>query len=154
MRLPDKLSANTHEAARINLIIDYLRSLTPRPSATVDVSHTPFGVIHTALRNNLRRNWPPPIYDKTKYYLVGDWVWVRAADTICTAGVIDPLTGLTVKSLPGLWRCLQASGPVVTTPPGNAAGTYYRIPQTPYPTPDDPTAENMIWLLISPAVNC
>ena|GEM_PF-4295908 len=140
-RLPDKLSANTHEAVRINLIIDYLRSLTPHNSAT-------------ALRNNLRRNWPPPIYDKTKYYLVGNWVWVRAADTICTAGVIDPLTGLTVKSLPGLWRCLRASGPVVTTPPGNAAGTYYRIPQTPYPTPDDPTAKNMFWLLISPAVNC
>ena len=90
-------------------------------------------------------SWPPTIYSKTETYDAGAWAWVKTSDTITTAGVTDPDTGLTVLSKAGLWRCLKAAAPV-TNPGGLPAGTYYHIPQGPYPTPDDPTASNMFWM--------
>ena len=97
--------------------------------------------------------WPPVPYDITKTYSLGDWVWVKSTDAIVTTGVTDPDTGNTVKAIAGLYRALQSVSPVVN-PAGLPAGTFYRIPQVPYPTPDDPTASNMYWLKMGAPVYC
>jgi hypothetical protein len=46
MRLPNRLNGDSPVANSVNQIIDYLRSLTPRNSATSRVTHTHNGVIH------------------------------------------------------------------------------------------------------------
>jgi len=43
MRLPNKLVTDSPVATTVNQIIDYIRSLTPRNSATSGVMHTPNG---------------------------------------------------------------------------------------------------------------
>ena len=78
----------------------------------------------------------PILYDHTKSYSFQEIVYVAPDDPMVTTGVIDPDTGQTVTATPGKWVALQAVAPVVN-PAGLPAGTYYRIPQLPIPTPGD-----------------
>ncbi len=93
------------------------------------------------------------IYDKTKTgYVDGYTVYVLPTDPICTTSVTDPDTGADVKSLPGVWLCVQDAPPVVN-PPGLPAGTYPRIPFVPLAN-DDPTSGEVYWIPIALVTNC
>lgn len=75
------------------------------------------------------------LYDITESYVVGDYAWVQATNTITTTGAVYPPTGLTALSVAGLWLCIK-----------DAPEGYF--PVAPYPSPDDPTAANMYWLFL------
>ena len=80
-------------------------------------------------------------------------VYVKSTDPVCTNGVIDPQSKQLVYASPGVWRCLQNVAPVVN-PSGLPAGTYYNIPQLPYPVDDDPNNPLNYWILIAPRAQC
>jgi hypothetical protein len=80
-------------------------------------------------------------------------VYVKSTDPIVTTGVIDPQSKQMVYSSPGVWRCLQNVTPVVN-PSGLPVGTYYNIPQLPYPVAGDPNNSLNYWLYIAPEAQC
>jgi hypothetical protein len=163
MKIPYKLTSNTHEAECINQIIDYLASVTPKSSATVRVTHGIHGTFSEAAPPSTGGSgitWASAgrIYDKTKSYKgnakIGELAWIKPGDALVTTGTTDPDSGMTVFAEPGAYLCLQNVSPVVN-PSGLPAGTYYRIPQPNLPSGDgDIENASNYWLWIAPVANC
>lgn len=97
--------------------------------------------------------WPPVVYDKSKSWAVGAWVWVKPSDAAVIDGAIDADTGLTVYATSGHWRCRKAASPT-TIDVGGAPTTAYHMPILPYPNADDATASNVYWVFISGQATC
>jgi hypothetical protein len=88
-------------------------------------------------------------YNPATSYVDQQMIYVQESSAAATTGLpdIDSLT--TVKSIPGIYVCLQAnSGTII----GGTA--HYHVPQIPLPTPDDMEASNNYWMLISMAPQC
>lgn len=152
MRLPQKLNSDTHEAERINDIIDYLRSLTPQSTGTTRVTHTKDGVtVEGAQKPKPSGNsgWffgsaielpvaPFPSFSKQQV------IHIQAAHAIVTAGVVDLAnpTGPPVMSRPGLWVATQSV-------PGQVTGTSpWNLPQFPLPNPANMDDALNFWIYL------
>ena len=97
-------------------------------------------------------------YDVTKSYNgappKGEIVMVWPTDPIVVTGVTDPDSGLLVSAVPGVYICIQSTGPLVN-PAGLPAGTYNHIPQWPMPSKDyDITNKLNFWWLINEISAC
>jgi hypothetical protein len=127
-------------------------------STTIRVEQTTRGIRFHARpsRRGSTASWifsKPILYDNTKSYSFQQIVYVAPDDPMVTTGTVDPDTGLTVFAIPGLWVALQAVAPVVN-PTGQPAGTYYHIPQIPYPVPNAPDDDLNYWWLVSADAQC
>lgn len=76
--------------------------------------------------------WPSVLYDHTKTYSKGQWIWVQPANTAVTTGYVDATTGILTKATPGLYRAAQA------VPADN-------IPVFPEPNADDITDKTKVF---------
>lgn len=93
----------------------------------------------------------PMEYDMTQPYPGQTWVHVGASNDAVTAGAIDPVSGLPVKSAPG-WYCSAPGGVPIA---GTEESPAYHIPQVPLPDPDniDDDAKNF-WVIFIADPQC
>ena len=151
----------------INRILKRLTELEFFSTDTVRVEQTLRGVRFHAARQNGSggiAGWAWATVGTGAHYAVdknykgappqGDIVIVFPNDPIVVTGVTDPDSGLLVSAVPGVYICIQSTGPLVN-PAGLPAGTYDHIPQWPMPSKDyDITNKLNFWWLINEISAC
>jgi hypothetical protein len=99
--------------------------------------------------------WQQPYreLDTTVSVSKGTWVYISPENTIVTAGLIDLVAGINIKSVPGIWEAKQ------DVP--SAVGGHYNVPQplaqavpSGSPLKGDMDAAGLFWVPISPALVC
>jgi len=98
-------------------------------------------------------DWPPTLYDQTKKYARGDWIWVKPSSSAVTTGIRDIVSGNIVQASPGLYRARVAIAPGTVTVSGSPVAAYY-IPQVPEPNTDDITASTVKWIYLRGVASC
>jgi hypothetical protein len=111
MHLPDRLSADSPLATTVNQIIDYLRSLTPRNSATASVSHTPDGVFISAA--------PPKGGGTSVGHIRGEYI---SSGVYLTDDIVVVASGANA----GTYACVQ-DNPGSANPPWAGGGFWIKL---------------------------
>lgn len=100
----------------------------------------------------------PIYYNNLVSYSAQEVVYVSPYDALVTVGTKDPDSKKTVFASAGTWVAIRAVVPLVVDAehPFNdlAVGTYYRIPQVPWPVPSDPDNDLNYWMLVTPDNSC
>jgi len=83
-------------------------------------------------------------YNPANSYMDQQLVYVQPTSAAATTGILNRATLSNVKSVAGIWVCLQATAPTVIS-----GTTYYDVPQLPMPVPGDMDSGSNFWALVS-----
>ena len=102
--------------------------------------------------------------DPTVFVPAGTWVYLSPGNALVTTGLFDLVSGSNTTARSGIWQSAQDVPAQVVNPSGMPDGTYYNVPQLPYPgatgTPTgtplkgDLDGSNVYWIFISATPYC